>query len=260
VALMVSPPLSAGTCDYNFKALLEDGDAIVCRGFHTTEGETRSVLAVIPASDAPTSDFLDRLHHEYELREALDTGWAARPLDLVGRMEVAERQHGPFCCWTIRLLGQPMPAELFLRLALGLTRATRKLHQQGFIHKDITPAHVLVDQASGAAWLTGFGIATRLLRERTQPGPPELIAGTLAYMAPEQTGRMNRSIDARSDLYAPGRHFLPDAHQLSALHGFRSHGVGALPYRAEAGAALRAGAEHPAPALRRCHEAARQDR
>ena len=52
--------------------------------------------------------------------------------------------------------------------------------------------------------LTGFGIASRLPRERQAPEPPESIAGTLAYMAPEQTGRMNRSIDARSDLYALG--------------------------------------------------------
>ena len=50
----------------------------------------------------------------------------------------------------------------------------------------------------------GFGIASRLPRERQAPAPPEVIAGTLAYMAPEQTGRMNRSIDARSDLYALG--------------------------------------------------------
>ena len=52
--------------------------------------------------------------------------------------------------------------------------------------------------------LTGFGIASRLPRERQAPEPPEVIAGTLAYMAPEQTGRMNRSIDSRSDLYALG--------------------------------------------------------
>jgi serine/threonine protein kinase len=52
--------------------------------------------------------------------------------------------------------------------------------------------------------LTGFGIASRLARERQSPHPPETIAGTLAYMAPEQTGRMNRSIESRSDLYALG--------------------------------------------------------
>ena len=56
----------------------------------------------------------------------------------------------------------------------------------------------------GEVWLTGFGIASRLPRERQSPEPPEVIAGTLAYMAPEQTGRMNRSIDSRSDLYSLG--------------------------------------------------------
>ena len=52
--------------------------------------------------------------------------------------------------------------------------------------------------------VTGFGIASRLPRERQSPGSPEFIAGTLAYMAPEQTGRVNRSIDSRSDLYSLG--------------------------------------------------------
>jgi serine/threonine protein kinase len=55
-----------------------------------------------------------------------------------------------------------------------------------------------------AVWLTGFGIASRLPRQRPSPDLPEMIAGTLAYMAPEQTGRMNRSVDARSDLYVVG--------------------------------------------------------
>ena len=61
-----------------------------------------------------------------------------------------------------------------------------------------------MNRATGEVRLTGFGIASRLPRERQAPEPPETIAGTLAYMAPEQTGRMNRSIDARSDLYALG--------------------------------------------------------
>jgi serine/threonine protein kinase len=57
---------------------------------------------------------------------------------------------------------------------------------------------------TGEVRLTGFGVASRLARERQTPHPPQAIAGTLAYMAPEQTGRMNRSIDSRSDLYAFG--------------------------------------------------------
>jgi predicted ATPase/signal transduction histidine kinase len=78
------------------------------------------------------------------------------------------------------------------------------VHARALFHKDIKPTNILVDVASGAVWLTGFGIASRLPRERPNPEPPEVIAGTLAYMAPEQTGRMNRSIDARSDLYSLG--------------------------------------------------------
>ena len=91
-----------------------------------------------------------------------------------------------------------------LRVAVNLANTIGHLHQRGIIHKDIKPANVLVKPATGQCWLMGFGIASRLPRERQSPGPPEFIAGTLAYMAPEQTGRMNRSIDSRSDLYALG--------------------------------------------------------
>ena len=92
----------------------------------------------------------------------------------------------------------------FLRLAVALSGALSQLHGRGLIHKDIKPANVLVDSATGRVHLTGFGIASRLPRERQAPEPPEVLAGTLAYMAPEQTGRVNRSIDSRSDLYSLG--------------------------------------------------------
>ena len=105
---------------------------------------------------------------------------------------------------SLRLLGQPWEITPFLRVAIGLAAALGQLHERGLIHKDIKPANILVNAATGAVWLIGFGIASRLPRERQAPEPPEVIAGTLAYMAPEQTGRMNRSIDSRSDLYALG--------------------------------------------------------
>src|SRR5262249_19095896 len=86
----------------------------------------------------------------------------------------------------------------------GLATALRQTHRQGLIHKEIKPSNVLVNAALDHSWLRGFGIASRLPRERQRAAAPEFIAGTLAYMAPEQTGRMNRSIDSRSDLYALG--------------------------------------------------------
>src|SRR5712675_1262827 len=103
-----------------------------------------------------------------------------------------------------RLLGRPLDVLQFLRIAIPLAGALRHVHERGLIHKDIKPANILVESASSGVWLTGFGIASRVPRERQAPEPPETITGTLAYIAPEQTGRMNRSVDSRSDLYALG--------------------------------------------------------
>src|SRR5258708_12924450 len=105
-----------------------------------------------------------------------------------------------------RLLGRPLDVSHFLHIAIPLAGALRRVHERGLIHKDIKPANILVD-ASGGVWLTGFGIASRLPREHQAPAPPEVIAGTLAYMAPEQTGRINRSVAARRDPYAPALTF-----------------------------------------------------
>ncbi len=102
------------------------------------------------------------------------------------------------------LLDAPMDSGTFLRLAIGIASAVAKVHQSGLVHKDVKPANILVNPDSGEVRLTGFGLASRHTRERQRLEPPESIAGTLAYMAPEQTGRMNRSVDSRSDLYAFG--------------------------------------------------------
>jgi len=85
-----------------------------------------------------------------------------------------------------------------------MASALGEAHRKGLIHRDIKPENVIVD-GEKKAWLTGFGMASRLARERQEPvSLVETLAGTLAYMAPEQTGRMNRSVDHRSDLYSLG--------------------------------------------------------
>src|SRR6202790_2954096 len=189
---------------YVFETLREDEEFAFCRG-RRDDGELPTILLVAPVSEHPVPAVLERLEHEYSLRAELDSDWAARPLTFVRRggrqMFILEDPRGEPLD---RLLGQPMELSRFLRFAVGLAAALGELHQQGLIHKDIKPANILVDSASGAVWLTGFGIASRLPRERQPAEPPEMIAGTLAYMAPEQTGRMNRSIDSRSDLYSLG--------------------------------------------------------
>jgi PAS domain S-box-containing protein len=159
----------------------------------------------MPAAERPSLPLLDRLAHEFLLRDELDSSWAARPMELQRDGDRAILLlEDPGGEPLERLLGAPMEAERFLTLAIGIAAALGKAHRRGLIHKDVKPANILVNCCDGKVRLTGFGVATRAPRERQPPEPPEFIAGTLAYMAPEQTGRMNRSIDTRSDLYALG--------------------------------------------------------
>jgi serine/threonine protein kinase len=192
--------------DRSLQVLWEDGERALCRGWDEEGGGAgTAVLAVRPISEHPTPGLLDRLAHEYGLRDELDGGWAVRPLELVReRGQTVLLLEDPGGEPLDRLVGAPMEIGRFLRLAIGLSSALRQLHERGLIHKNIKPANALVDSTTGQVRLMGFGIASRLPRERQSPEPPEFIAGTLAYMAPEQTGRMNRSIDSRSDLYSLG--------------------------------------------------------
>src|SRR5262245_21242674 len=192
---------------YGIEPLHQEGACLLSRGqLRGRSAEmVSSLLVVAPVGDHPAPDSLRQLEHEYALRAALEPAWAVRPLALTqyqGRPVLVLEDPGgePLT----RLLGRPLALSQWLRVAIGLAVALGQLHGRGLIHKDIKPAHVFVNSATGQVWLMGFGIASPLPRERQAPAPPELIAGTLAYMAPEQTGWMNRSIDARTDLYALG--------------------------------------------------------
>jgi predicted ATPase/signal transduction histidine kinase len=191
---------------YVLEPLRKGADFILCRG--QEHGNPSPVLVVALTAERPSPQGLGRLEHEYALAVELDPAWAAKPLALIrheGRTILILKDPGgePLDLVLERDQGQPLDLTRVLRIAIGLATALGQVHRHGLMHKDIKPANVLVDDG-GNVWLTGFGIASQLPRERQSAAPPEIIAGTLAYMAPEQTGRMNRSIDSRSDLYSLG--------------------------------------------------------
>ncbi len=192
--------------DGGFEVLTGDDERILCRGWRSgDDGERRAVLVVLPAAEHPSASSIDRLAHEFAMKIELDSVFAAQPLELVrdgGQpMLVLEDSGGEPLD---RLLHAPMAVGRVLRVAIGIATALIHVHARSLVHKDVKPANILVNGVTGEVRLTGFGIASRLSGQRQASEPPDALSGTLAYMAPEQTGRMNRSIDARSDLYALG--------------------------------------------------------
>jgi PAS domain S-box-containing protein len=200
---------------YVLEALRKDEEFILYRG--RSQDDASQVLVLSPVAEYPRPESLKRLEHAYSLKEELDPAWSARP---IGLARLSDRtvlvledpggkpldQFGGFgeTRPTGSAAAHPLDLGFCLRVGVNLANAIGHLHRRGIVHKDIKPANVLVNSATGQVWLTGFGIASRLPRQRQSPDSPEFLEGTLAYMAPEQTGRMNRSIDSRSDLYSLG--------------------------------------------------------
>jgi serine/threonine protein kinase len=157
---------------YTLATLHQDTEFALCRGRATANPtpEPTSVLVSMPTSEHPAPDRIRMLEHELALRADLDSTWAVRPLTLAqyqGRAAlILEDQRGELL---ERLLDKPpvtrvldgrrsaepaMDLGLFLRLTVGLARALGEVHRRGIIHKDVKPAHVLVNAATGQAWLT----------------------------------------------------------------------------------------------------------
>lgn len=188
---------------YELETLGTDEHFVVSRGISSSGGP--SVLLVSHAPGEPSLAAIDRIRRSHSIRAELDSEWAATPLglaQLAGREALVLADPGGVVL--ARLLGKPLEIEAALRIAISLAHGIGRLHARGLIHRDIKPAHIMVVPETGRTWIAGTGLSLRLTRQKQAPEPPVAIAGTLAYMAPEQTGRMNRSIDARSDLYTFG--------------------------------------------------------
>ncbi|WP_438039023.1 AAA family ATPase [Sorangium sp. So ce128] len=183
--------------------LHEGADTLVFRA--RREEDDRPVVLKVLRRDHADPRALGRLLHEYEIASAIDTPAVVKPyaIDaLHGQSALILEDFGgrPLD----QPLDEPMPLERFFPLALRIAAALAELHRHHLIHKDIKPQNLLYNPDTGEVRITDLGIASRAPRESQNLTHAGLIEGTLAYMAPEQTGRMNRWIDQRTDLYSLG--------------------------------------------------------
>ena len=183
------------------ETLWDDGNFVLSRC--ELAGERAPVLALAPSSKRPARWIIEKLERTYALRETLDPTAVPRllGLDQEGDLQ-ALLFEDPGGNLLAGLLGQPWELTQFLRVSAGTAAALGGLHRQGLIHGNVNPANILVNLSSGQAWLVGACFESRL--GRAQELTSLESAGTFAYMAPEQTGRINRPVDARSDLYSLG--------------------------------------------------------
>ncbi|AGP34817.1 AAA family ATPase [Sorangium cellulosum] len=185
------------------EVLCEGSDTLLYRGVR--QGDRRPVVLKVLRRDHASPRAFERLRHEHEVARAIDSTAIVKPyaLEMLGDLPalVLEDFGGVSLD---RLLDGPTPLERFFPLAVRLAEALAGLHRHGVVHKDIKPQNVLLHPATGEVKITDLGIASQIPRELQHLAHVGLIEGTLAYMAPEQTGRMNRWIDERTDLYSLG--------------------------------------------------------
>ncbi|MCT7980085.1 SpoIIE family protein phosphatase [Laspinema olomoucense] len=182
----------------------ESNHTIVCRG--RKEGQVQTGILKFLKTEYPTPTELAKFRHQYEIVKPLNIPGIVKPLHLEswGRgLVLTMEDAGPLSAEQL-LSTQTINLENFFKIAISITKSLGELHKQSIIHLDIKPQNIVVNLDPFRVTLIDFGISTRLERSHQTLSNPNLLEGTLAYMSPEQTGRMNRSIDYRTDFYSLG--------------------------------------------------------
>jgi predicted ATPase/GAF domain-containing protein len=162
------------------------------------------ILKVLRTDNASPYD-IARLQHEYAMLHALDVPGVVKAYAFESEpsyMLVLEDIGGESLDRLIPAGG--IDLDTFFLLALRITETLGQIHQRHTMHKDLNPANVVLHLATLQVRLIDFGISTSLTSEDSDFLHPTMLESTLSYMSPEQTGRMNRSIDYRTDFYSLG--------------------------------------------------------
>jgi len=170
--------------------------------------DKRSVILKILKADYPTPEELRRYKQEYHLTNTLklpNVVKAYSSQELNRKFAIVFEDFGGVSLqqWLTQD-SEGLSIDLFLSVAIKITEALGQLHSQNVIHKDINPANIVLNPETMELKLIDLGISTQLSRENSTLESPNTLEGTLAYISPEQTGRMNRILDYRSDFYSLG--------------------------------------------------------
>ncbi|HEY2517478.1 MAG TPA: AAA family ATPase, partial [Polyangiaceae bacterium] len=187
------------------ESIHEGTQTLVLRAVRKTDGAR--VLLKTLRTETPTAEQFARASHEYEVMKKLDGAGAPRveELAVVQNRPVLVMADSGGQLLRERLAGRPLPLGEFFPLALRMVEALGKVHAGAVIHKNLNPWNFVVCPGD-AICVVGFAFATLLSRETARVSG-NVVEGTLAYMSPEQTGRINRAVDSRTDLYALGATF-----------------------------------------------------
>ncbi len=157
----------------------------------------------------PTPESLAKLKREYEIARTIQEKYAVKSVDLeqIGNSLAIIFEDTDSISLSSYLEKNRIPIDEFLSIAIKITDALDSIHSLQIIHKDINPSNIVINPQTGEIKLIDFGISTVLTRENPTVSNFNKLEGTLAYISPEQTGRMNRIIDYRSDFYSLGATF-----------------------------------------------------
>ncbi|HEY9669072.1 MAG TPA: serine/threonine-protein kinase PknK, partial [Coleofasciculaceae cyanobacterium] len=181
--------------------------SIVFRGIR--EEDNQAVILKFLKEDYPTPEEIGRYKQEYQITRNLNCEGVVRAYSLEKYQNTLVIIFEDFGGESLKILmnNQAFALREFLFLGIKITEILREVHSNHIIHKDINSSNIVFNPYTKQLKIIDFGISTILSRENPTIKNPNILEGTLAYISPEQTGRMNRLLDYRTDFYSLGATF-----------------------------------------------------